>query len=177
MPKVFESLVFIRHFLPTFKYFKHLRSIQPWKIQFLIQNFDIFIIDWLFIRILIAFKHLVNFFLSCLKLAIRHIIFLLNIDIEILRIFCLLVILDRIIWNKHLIIEVDIKSFAYQIVGLVSRDERRKKYLSINRCYWYWIVENQCVVFLLDLFYIITRDLQLSIAEKYVRRVESRVEK
>ncbi len=128
-----------------------------------------------FIWFFITLNHFINNFGPGFKLIIGKIIFLFNVKVKIL--IFLLNFLYKLISYKHEFIIVDIKSFANQVISLVSWNYWCKEYFSIQCCYWDGIVKYNGIVLFFYLFYVWTGNFQLCFTKENVWWIESWMKK
>lgn len=77
---------------------------------------------------------------------------------------------------KHAFFRGYFKGIADGTVYLISAEKRSEENLTINRSYRYRIVENNRVDSFFNFYYIMSWNRHESLAEKYVLRIEFRVE-
>ncbi len=177
VPKVLVCLVFIRHLLATLKYFEHFGCVQSRKCKVFAWNVLVTNLLRFLVGSLIFLKHLIDLLYSCLEITFRHIILLLDIQVEILSFFLIFNYFNLLLRNENISIEIDIKSFANQVISQVSSDKWCKKDFAIDCSNRNRVVKNYSVILFLNFLNVCTRNFQLSLTEENVRWVESWVEK
>lgn len=69
---------------------------------------------------------------------------------------------------EHYFFLVQIHCLANKVVSLISWEKGCKKYLSMNCCYWYRIIKNNCIKSFLYFSYIFSRNLNESFTKEDV---------